>query len=60
MIDLAIHQLVGAMNCFTWIICPFEMDLVLYDIWFDVFEHEHCCSPLLYDEHLVLPQLVLV
>ena len=40
--DLAVHQLVGAMNCFTnWIICSFEMDLVLYDVWLDIFEHEH-------------------
>ena len=43
--DLAIHQLIGALNCFTnRIICSFEVDLVLYDIRFDVFEHEHSCS----------------
>ena len=56
MIDLTVHQLVGAMNCFSsWIICSFEMDLVLYDVWLDVFEHEDSCSPGLDDEHLILP-----
>jgi len=50
------------MDCFTnELVCPFEVDLVLNDIWFGVFEHEHCCNcPVLDDDCLKLPQLVLV
>ena len=60
--NFAVHQLVSAMNCFTnELICPFEVDLVLHDIWFGVFELEHCCNcPILDDDCLKLPQLVLV
>ncbi len=60
--DLAVHQLVSAMNCFTnGLICPFEMDLVLYNVRLNVFEHDYCCSSSALDDNgLNLPELVLV